>query len=139
MGLIDNDQKRRIYELRAKGKSFAKIANEVGVSKQSVVDICKEGEEKVATLKALELEELYEAQQITIEQRLTAHASLLQRLRNEIESRDLTDIPTEKLVDLYLKTASTIKEEFVTPNFQSTEEQQRDQKERKYLNSLSSV
>lgn len=137
--LIDIDKKRTILQLRARGYSFAKIAKETGVGKQSAVDICKENEETIATLNAMELEELYETQRITTQERLTAHANLLGRIRQELESRDLTDVPTDKLIDLYLKTSTAIKEEVITPNFQTTKEQERDRKEREYLDRLTAI
>lgn len=137
--LIDIDKKRSILQLRAKGRSYAKIAEETGVAKQTAIDICRENEEVIATLKAMELEELYETQHITTEERITAHANLLSRIRGEIEKRDLTDVPTEKLIDLYLKTSATIKEEVIIPNFQTTQEQERDRKEREYLDRLTAI
>lgn len=137
--LIDMDKKRSILELRAKGYSFARIARETGVGKQSAVDICKENEEAIATLNAMELEELYEEQAITSKERITAHATLLSRIRTEIENRDLTEVPTDKLIDLYLKTSSAIKEEIITPNFQTAKEQERDRKEREYLDRLTAI
>lgn len=136
---IDSEKKRRILELRARGLSYAKISEEVGVAKQSAVDICKAQEEAIATLHALELEELYETHRITKEERIKAHASLLSRLRAEIAQRDLTDVPTDKLIDLSLKVSSSLKEEIVEPTFQSSEEQERDRQERQIINQLTEL
>lgn len=124
--------------MRAQGYSFARIAKEAGIAKQTAVDVCKANEEAIATLKAMELEELYETQRITLEERIRAHSSLMHRLREEIEGRPLADLPTDKLIDLYLKTSSTLKEEIVEPNFQSTEQQERDRREREELDRLTS-
>lgn len=137
--LIDMQKKRSIMELRAKGYSYAKIAKETGVAKQTAIDVCKESEEVIATLNAMELEELYEEHAITAKERITAHANLLSRIREEIENRDLTEVPTDKLIDLYLKTASALKEEVITPNFQTSKEQERDRKEREYLDRLTAI
>lgn len=140
MGLnIDTDKQRRILELRARGYSYAKIATEVGVAKQTAIDYCKAQEEKVATLQALELEELYEQHGITKRERIAAHASLLSRIRTEIESRDFTDVSTEKLIDLYLKASSALSDEVVEPNFQTSEEQERDRQERRMINDLTAI
>ena len=95
--------------------------------------------EQIATLQALELEQLYEEQRITSQERITAIASLMHRVREEIDRRDLTQVPTEKLIDLYLKQASTLKEEIIEPNFQSSEEQARDRQEREYLDRLTAT
>lgn len=137
MGLkIDTDRQKRVLELRAKGKSYATIATEVGVAKQTAVDICKDAEERIATLQALELEELYEMHHITKEERISAHASLLSRIRGELENRTFEDVPTEKLIDLSLKVSAALKEEMLEPNFQTSQEQERDRQERKIINDL---
>lgn len=137
--MTDRDTENRIIELRARGKSYSTIASEVKVGKQTAIDVCKKYKEQIATLKALELEQLYEKQRITSTERITAIASLMQRVREEIDSRDLSQVPTEKLIDLYLKQASALKEEIIEPNFQSSEEQSRDRQEREYLDLLTAT
>ncbi len=136
---IDADKKRRILELRATGLSYAKISKEVGVAKQTAINVCKAQEEEIATLEALNMEELYEQHRITKRERIAAHASLLARIRTEIEGRDFTDVSTDKLVDLYLKTSASLSGEIVEPTFQTSEEQERDRQERRLINDLSSL
>lgn len=137
--MTDRDTENRIIELRARGKSYSTIASELKIGKQTALDVCKKYKEQIATLQALELEQLYEEQRITSTERITAIASLMHRVREEIDRRDLTQVPTEKLIDLYLKQASTLKEEIIEPNFQSSEEQNRDRKEREYLDRLTAT
>lgn len=137
--MIDRATENKMIELRAMGRSYASIASEVKVSKQTALDTCKKYKEQIATLQALELEELYETQRITSTERITALASLMQRVRAEIDSRDLSTIPTEKLIELYLKQASALKEEIIEPNFKSSEEQNRERQEREYLNRLTAT
>lgn len=137
--MTDRDTENRIIELRARGKSYSTIASELKIGKQTALDVCKKYKEQIATLQALELEQLYEEQRITSTERITAIASLMQRVREEIDSRDLSQVPTEKLIDLYLKQASALKEEIIEPNFQSSEEQSRDRKEREYLDLLTAT
>ena len=78
---IDADKKRRILELRARGYSYAKISDEVGVAKQTAIDLCKAQEETISTLEAIELEALYEQHRITKRERIAAHASFYRSLR----------------------------------------------------------
>ena len=137
--MTDRDTENRIIELRARGKSYSTIASELKIGKQTALDVCKKYKEQIATLQALELEQLYEEQRITSTERITAIASLMQRVREEIDSRDLSQVPTEKLIDLYLKQASALKEEIIEPNFQSSEEQARDRQEREYLDRLTAT
>lgn len=133
---IDKDKQNLILSLRAKGYSYARIAQEAKVSKQTAVDLCRMYEERVATLEALELEELYETHRLTSTERIKAHASLLQRIKEEIDRRDLTDIPTDKLLDLYLKEEAALRESMIEPKFRSSQEQEESRKDRTLLDSL---
>lgn len=136
---IYKDTERRIIQLRARGKSYATIAKEAEVAKQTAIDVCKRSREEIANLQALEVEELHETQRVTYRERITALSSLMQRVREEIDRRDLTQVPTEKLIDLYLKQASALKDEIVEPSFKSSEEQARDRQEREYLDRLTAT
>lgn len=134
--MIDTQTKLKIVELRAGGKSMAKIAEEVGVAKQTVVDVCNDMREEIASLHAMQLEALYEEQKISTEERIRALSSVMGKIRNELESRSLVDVPTEKLVELFLKTSSTLEGSIVEPRFQSTDEQKADKEAREALNKL---
>ena len=134
--MIDTQTKLRIVELRAGGKSMAKIAEEVGVAKQTVVDVCNDMKEEIASLHAMQLEALYEEQKISTEERIRALSTVMGKIRKELESRSLADVPTEKLVELFLKTSSTLEGSIVEPRFQSTEEQKVEKEAREALNKL---
>lgn len=135
---ITTEQQKQILELRATGLSYLKISKETGVGKQTCVDICKTYEEQISTLHAMELEGLYEEAKITKEERIKAHAELLKRIKAELEGRDLSEVPTDKLIDLYLKTDTILKEEMIEPKFLSTEDQNRERAERDILDKLTS-
>lgn len=132
----DTAKTHKIIELRAQGYSYARIASTMGIGKQTAVDVCKENEEKVAALKALEFEELYEKLKINAEERIRSHAAVLEKIRQEIEERDLSDVPTEKLIDLFMKESAALREEMIVPHFSSTDEQEKDREDRLLLDSL---
>ena len=137
--LIDKEKENEILTLRAQGLSYASIAQRAEVAKQTAVDVCKRNDETISQLKAYEIEQLYEEQMITHEERIKAHASMMRKIRAEVEKRDLSDVPTEKLIDLYLKTSAAIKEEMLTPCFKSTREMETDKAERELLDSITSL
>jgi orotate phosphoribosyltransferase-like protein len=122
--------KLRVLELRAEGLSFAKIAEETKVAKQTAVDIVKENIDEVSTLRAIEMEALFDTQRVNQRGRIEQLSALHTRLREEIASRDLTDVPTDKLITLYIKTSEALKGEVFTPTIQSTEEQQQAARDR---------
>lgn len=129
--------KLRVIELRAEGLSFANIAKEANVSKQTAVDIIRDNIEEVQTLQAIEMEALIDASKVNQRGRIEQLSELHSRLREEIAKRDLSDVPTDKLIKLYLNTSETLKEE-VTPSttaVQSQQEQQQTARNREYTQS----
>ena len=131
--MIEIKSKLSIVELRAQGYSIKKIADKLGVSKQTVVDTIKEMKDEVASLQAVQLDALYEAEKITTEARIKNLSTLLRKIKKEIDSRDFSDVPTDKLVDLYIKTASTLEALMVVPDFKSSEEIQEDKEMKEAL------
>lgn len=131
--MIEIKSKLSIVELRAQGYSIKKIADKLGVSKQTVVDTIKEMKDEVASLQAVQLDALYEAEKITTEARIKNLSTLLKKIKKEVDSRDFSDVPTDKLVDLYIKTASTLEALMVEPDFKSSEEMQEDKEMKEAL------
>lgn len=131
--MIEIKSKLSIVELRAQGYSIKKIADKLGVSKQTVVDTIKELKDEVASLQAVQLDALYEAEKITTEARIKNLSTLLKKIKKEVDSRDFSDVPTDKLVDLYIKTASTLEALMVEPDFKSSEEIQEDKEMKEAL------
>lgn len=131
--MIEIKSKLSIVELRAQGYSIKKIADKLGVSKQTVVDTIKEMKDEVASLQAVQLDALYEAEKITTEARIKNLSTLLKKIKKEVDSRDFSDVPTDKLVDLYIKTASTLEALMVVPDFKSSEEIQEDKEMKEAL------
>lgn len=130
---ITESIKLRVIELRADGASYSSIANTLSIAKQTAVNIAKENIDEIGTLRAIEMEATFQAQQVNREGRISQLSALHNRLREEIERRDLTDLPTKDLVALYLKTSDTLKGEVYTPTIRSSEEQATDKYNRQQL------
>lgn len=131
---ITESIKLRVIELRADGASYSTIADTLSIAKQTAVNIAKENIDEIGTLRAIEMEATFQAQQVNREGRISQLSALHNRLREEIERRDLTDLPTKDLVALYLKTSDTLKGEVYTPTIRSSEEQADDRYQRSQLN-----
>lgn len=116
------ETKERFIELRAKGYSFDKIAKEIGKAKQTLIDWSKELEDEIANLKAIELEALYEKYYLHKEQRLELFAEQLSKIKEELEQRDLSQVSTDKLLDLFLKFDTKIGEEIIEPVFKTSQD-----------------
>ena len=133
------EQKEKFIELRAKGYSFDKIAKELGRAKQTLIDWSKELEEEIANHKALELEALYEKYYLHKENRLQTFGELLGKIKKEIEKRNLSDVSTEKLLELYLKYQAQAKEEVTEPVFKSSKEVEEERADKELLDELTTV
>jgi restriction endonuclease Mrr len=133
------DTKKRFVELRAKGWSFDKIAKELGKAKQTLIDWSKELELEIANLKAIELESLYESYYLLKENRLQTFGEMLTKIKTEVQSRDLSDVPTDKLLDLLLKYNTQIKEEIIEPIYKTSTEMTEERLDKELLEELTAI
>ena len=131
--------KERFIELRAQGYSFDRIAKELGKAKQTLIDWSKDLQEEIANRKALELEVIYEKYFLLKEVRLQTLGETIAKIKKEMESRNLSDVPTEKLLELLLKCNSQVNEEIIEPLFKSSEEIAEERAERGLLGELTST
>lgn len=131
--------KERFIELRAKSWSFDKIAKELGKAKQTLIDWSKELQDEIANRKALELEALYETYYLQRENRIQNFGAMLSKIKKEVESRDLSDIPTDKLLDLFLKYSNQVKEEIIEPIYKSSQELIEERQDRELLEELTTL
>ena len=110
------ETKHRFIELRAKGSSFDKIALELNKAKQTLIDWSRELKEEIEIRKATELELIYESYFLLKKSRLQSLGDILPRIETEIGQRSLSTIPTDKLLDIYLKYSNQIKAELEPVN-----------------------
>jgi len=131
--------KERFIELRAQGYSFDRIAKELGKAKQTLIDWSKDLQEEIANRKALELEVIYEKFFLIKEARLQTLGEVIAKIKNEVESRNLSEVPTEKLLELLLKYNSQVKEEIVEPIYKSSQEIKEERLDRELLDELTTL
>jgi transposase len=82
--------KSQFIELRAKGWSYRKIANRLKVSKSTLSNWRAELEEEIASLRAMELEALYERYCLAKEGSIKLLGNQLKAIKKELKSRDLS-------------------------------------------------
>jgi len=114
----DMKTKERFVELRAKGWSFEKIAKELKVCKQTLINWSKELSIMISNLRAIELEALQEKYYSTKKARIELFGKRLEAIKKELEKRDLSEIPTAKLFELLERHGRILKEEAVDVTFQ---------------------
>ena len=92
-----------IVLMRAAGFTINAIAERTGVSRVTVMNSIKDYSEEIRRLQLAAWEELMHAHQLTLRQRAENYAKDLNRIDQELEKRDWSKIPTEKLLELKLK------------------------------------
>lgn len=118
----DQETKEKFVELRAKGLSFDRIAAELHVSKQSLINWAKELENEIGNMRRIELEALQEKYYMLKSQRIELFGEKLKAIKDELDKRNLSDLPTDKLFDLFVKYFNLLKEESIDTVFYGTED-----------------
>ena len=98
----DLGTKERFIELRAEGWSFSKIAEELGVSKPTLMKWQGKLDKEISFARFTRLETLAEQYSLMKHHRIQHFGELLNRLLEELRSRDLTEVPTDKLLKMVL-------------------------------------
>lgn len=111
------DQKERFIELRAKEVPYEQISQEIGVSKPTLLKWGKELEMEINNHRAVELEYLQDKHCVSKRKRLEFYGKQLDSLYEELQQRDLSDISTEKLYDMVMKTVANLKQEETSIRF----------------------
>lgn len=99
----DQALKDRFIELRAQGKSFSRISEEINVSKPTLITWSHELGERIKNLRAIHDEALYEKYRLTQEHELQILSRQLEVIEKELETRPVFDVPTDKLYGLLFK------------------------------------
>ena len=111
------DKVEKFIELRASGKSFKEISFELSIPLSNILELSKKHSYEINNLKAIELDDVANKYQISKSQRIEFLGSLLSKFKNELNSRDLSDIPSEKLIDYLLKYSQLLGKELEPTTF----------------------
>ena len=90
-----------------------KISRKLKVSKNTLANWGAELEGEIASLKAMELEALYEKSYMTKEARIKLLGAQLKGIQDELKKRGLEDVSTDKLLDMELKLYQALQAEYV--------------------------
>jgi hypothetical protein len=107
------EQKHWFVTLRAKGYSYARIGRKLRVSKGTLTAWNTELEEEIARVRAIELEALQEEFFLLKEGRIRLIGEQLKAIQIEIGKRNLSEVHTDKLLELQLRYFEELKGEYV--------------------------
>lgn len=105
--------KKEYIRLRAEGKSYNFIAEELHISKSTCAAWEKELAAQIDELKRAQLEELCESYGMAKEARIKRLGGTLEKIDEALDKTDFSTIDAAKLLDYKLKYAEALKGEYV--------------------------
>ena len=97
----NNETKTRFIELRAHGLPLREIAAKIKVSKTTLINWERDFREEIDNFRAIELEAMYNKFDLSTRKKVEFFGDVLSKIQRELETRDLSSIPTEKLFAMY--------------------------------------
>ena len=106
--------------LRAEGTPIEEIVARTGLEPQEVVDAIAEAGSQIETLQGIKEEAALISFGVTKRERLKKLVALRNKVEEEMDKRDFSDIPTEKLPAMLLKINEAIRAEVTPPRIISS-------------------
>ena len=107
------DKQAEFIKLRAKGLSLRQCGEALGTNKDTCNKWDRELKAQIAKHKSERLQDVYTEYGMYKEARIKALGTALNNISDELSSRDLSDVPTDKLLDYKLKYTTALSEEYV--------------------------
>jgi transposase len=107
----DLDTQKRFVILRSKGQSYDRIAAELNVSRQTLINWSRKFRFEIQNLKAIEMESLQQSVLTSGEAHVRALGAQLQQVEQELQKRNLSDLTTAGLLSLVSRLRREIRAE----------------------------
>lgn len=111
----DTETKLAFIKARVEGKSYSTITKELGIAKATCTSWEQSLKGDIEAMKRAQTEELYTAYNMKREARIKALGEIVQGLDKAIADKPLEELPLDKLLELRLKYARELKEEYLEP------------------------
>lgn len=122
------DKQAEFIKLRARGLSLRQCGEALGTNKDTCNKWDRELKAEIAKHKSERLQDIYTEYGMYKEARIKALGTALNSIDTELSNRDLSDVPTDKLLDYKLKYTTALSEEYVPITPQTDEGQVLDAK-----------
>lgn len=113
--LKDNEKKLAFIQARAEGKSYNTIAKELKISKSTCTRWEGDFREDIEKLRGSQIEELYTAYNMKREARIRDLGEIINAIDTALQTKDISELPTDKLLELRLKYSQELKKEYIEP------------------------
>lgn len=111
----DNEKKLAFIQARAEGKSYNTIAKELKISKSTCTRWEGDFREDIEKLRGSQIEELYTAYNMKREARIRDLGEIINAIDTALQTKDISELPTDKLLELRLKYSQELKKEYIEP------------------------
>jgi hypothetical protein len=113
----DQQTVQEFIELRSRGVSFARIAEQLSVAKGTLINWSREHQHLIQNLRAIEWEGFVDQTLASKQDRVRHVSGTLQRIEAELATRDLASIPTPRLLSMAEQLRRRIDRECEIPAF----------------------
>jgi transposase len=96
----DQETQQKFVDLRARGRSFARIAEELQVSKRTLIEWSRKFQFEIRNQRAIELEALRERYLATREEQARQLGERLREVEAELATRKVSELSTPRLFAL---------------------------------------
>lgn len=103
--------KEKFIELRARGYSYEKISDQIGVSKPTLVKWNRDFSVQIEQMESDEMYALCERFRVARQHRVERFSTLLDRIDEQLANRNLSDVDTDRLVRLFIRVMDAIRRE----------------------------
>ena len=111
------DKKAEFIELRAKGLSYAKVAEQLHISKSTCSSWESELQAQIQERKGARLDELYTLYGMEKESRIQRVGTALADIDKALATKDLAELPADTLLKLKLKYEQELRKEYAGQAF----------------------
>lgn len=105
------DVRERFVELRARGHSYAKISDQIGVSKPTLIKWNRQYDAQINELADEELEAVVERFRIARVHRVERFVKLIDRVEEQVDNRDLSEVQTASLIREWIRLMVAVRNE----------------------------
>ena len=113
----DQQTVQQFIELRSKGFSFARISEQLGVARSTLVNWSREHQHVIQNLRAIEWEAFVDQALASKQERLQRVSEQLRKVEAELAQRELATVPTQSLQHMAEQLRRRIDKESQVPMF----------------------
>ena len=122
--MTKEQKKEEFIRLRIEGETFENIAKELGVSKQTLINWSKEGRVKstIDMARISKYQSILKVYELNREAKVTFFAELINKVKEELLKRDISDYSFEKLFNVLIGSQKEVRALIPEKNFSDEDE-----------------